>query len=99
MTPEDFNSLYPIGTEVNYHPIIGQPDHVKTKTRSQAWTLKNKEAVVMVEGKAGCVSLEAISIDPKVERMAELSSKMRNHGLFCECSDCKEYWAIKGLRA
>lgn len=61
MTAEQFNKLYPIGTAVNYHPVIGRENHTPTKTRSSAWTLPSGQHVVMVEGRAGGVALEAIS--------------------------------------
>lgn len=88
MTPEEFNDLYGVGTSVNYHPIIGQADHVKTLTRSEAWTLPNGQAVVQVAGKAGCVSLEAISVDPEVEKYAQMGQRVESHELDCLCVGC-----------
>jgi hypothetical protein len=61
MTAEEFNKLYPIGTTVHYHPMIGRENHIVTKTRSSAWSLPSGQEVVMVEGRAGGVALEAIS--------------------------------------
>lgn len=65
MTAKEFNELYSIGQPVIYHPVIGEPDGFKTKTRSMAWSLRmvrGCKSVVMVEGKSGCVSLEAIEV-------------------------------------
>lgn len=91
MTPEEFNDLYSVGTSVNYHPVIGQHDHIKTVTRSKAWTLGCGEAVVKVAGKPGCVSLEAISIAREVERYARLGREIEGHELDCLCADCQEF--------
>jgi hypothetical protein len=91
MIPEEFNSIYSIGTSVNYHPIIGQPEHIKTITRSEAYSLPNKEPVIMVVGKAGCVSLDAISIDPEVEKYVRLGRIAESHKIDCLCGDCQEF--------
>jgi hypothetical protein len=91
MTSDEFNSIYSPGTSVNYHPIIGQPEHVKTITAGEAWTLPNGKAVVKVKGKAGGVSLDAISIDPEVEKYARLGRKTEDHNLDCLCADCQEF--------
>lgn len=55
-----WNELYPIGTQVEYHPIIGDPEHRITRTRSAAYVLSGHTAVVFVEGISGCVALEAV---------------------------------------
>jgi hypothetical protein len=91
MTSEEFNDIYSVGTSVNYHPIIGRSEHIKTITRSEAWTLPNGQAVVKVKGNAGCVSLEAISIAPSVERYVQLGRKTEDHKLDCMCEDCQEF--------
>jgi hypothetical protein len=62
MTAEEFNSKYPVGTKVIYHPIIGEQAGTETKTRSEAWELGHGEAVVKVSGKPGGVSLRAITV-------------------------------------
>jgi hypothetical protein len=56
----DFNSRYPVGTEVEYHPIIDEPEHRIRKTRSKASVLSGHTAVVWLEGESGCVCLEAV---------------------------------------
>ena len=91
MTAEEFNALYCVGMSVNYHPIIGQPGHAKTKTRSDAWTLPGGQHVVQIEGKAGCVSLDAITIDPELEKFARLGVKVEDHHLDCGCADCEAF--------
>jgi hypothetical protein len=91
MTPEQFNELYGVGTSVNYHSIIGRPEHVKTRTRTEAYWLLNDQAVIMLEGKAGCVSLDAISVDPAIAKYAELGLKIMEHPGDCACQDCKEF--------
>ncbi len=48
---EAWNSQYPVGTPV----IVVQDDgsHVKSETRSAAWTLEHGEAVVSYKGRSG----------------------------------------------
>lgn len=63
MNATRFNELFPIGTKVKVHPIIGsETDVFVTKTRSEAWELYSGEPVVKVEGKTGGYSLEAITV-------------------------------------
>lgn len=91
MTAEEFNKLYSVGTTVDYHPIIGEPECVRTRTRSDAWTLHSGHHVVKVEGKAGCVHIEALTIPPEVQRYAELGSRVESHHLTCFCDDCRAF--------
>jgi hypothetical protein len=105
MTAEEFNQRYDVGTSVNYHPIIGDPEHKKTRTLSEAWTHGSGEPMVKVEGQTGGVSLEAITIDPEIERYIDLGNKIENHPLDCLCSDCRAFMTqgdktkAMGLRA
>lgn len=60
-----FNEQYPVGTKVRYRSVLNQQtphDIPETKTSSAAWALPNGEAVVMVKGKAGGVSLDHVEI-------------------------------------
>lgn len=67
MSVQDFNAKYPIGSTVNYHPVINQPEHFETETRSAAWETSSGHVVVRIKGRAGYVSIEAIRpIDAKV---------------------------------
>ena len=34
---ELFNAKVPIGTAVRYYPLAGNPEHIETQTRSEAW--------------------------------------------------------------
>ena len=54
-----WNEQYPVGTLVEYHPIIDEPEHRLRKTRSTAQVLSGHTAVVWLEGESGCVCLEA----------------------------------------
>ena len=54
-----WNQTVPIGSEVEYHPVIGETAHRVTKTRSAAFVLSGHTACVFLEGKAGCVALDA----------------------------------------
>jgi hypothetical protein len=55
-----WNAGHPIGTEVIYHPVIGEAKGTKTKTRTIAYVMSGHTAVLFVEGHAGCVALDAI---------------------------------------
>jgi hypothetical protein len=67
LTAEQFNKLYPIGVVVDYHAIIDEPECVRTRTRSYAWRMASGHDVVMVEGKAGCVHIEALTFPAESE--------------------------------
>lgn len=50
------------GTPVNYHSIIGGEITMTTKIREEPWALPSGETVCMIQGKAGAVSLRALSL-------------------------------------
>lgn len=56
---DEWNRNHPVGTQVEYHPVIKDPAHKVTKTRSEAYVMSQHTPVVFVEGVAGCVSLDA----------------------------------------
>lgn len=56
---EKWNLKHPVGTLVEYHPVIGEPAHELRKTRTRADVLSGHTAVVWLEGKSGCVALDA----------------------------------------
>ena len=61
MSADEFNASFPVGTPVTYYPIIGERrTWVDTKTRSEAWALGSGRVVVLIEGRAGGVAIEAI---------------------------------------
>jgi hypothetical protein len=62
MTADNWNATYPVGTKVEYHSIIGEPEHIKTETRTPAWTLGHGEPVVSVNGISGGVCFDALVI-------------------------------------
>ncbi len=72
MTAAEWNAKYPVGQAVNYHPLIKATADLlfrdtpngfeRTKTRSEAWTLPGGQHVVMIEGRAGGVSLDHIVV-------------------------------------
>ena len=62
MTEDEFNDTYIIGTKINYYPIAGEDAHLKTTTRTPAWTLPNGEVIVSIVGRSGGVSLKHITI-------------------------------------
>lgn len=55
----EWNSKYPVGTTVEYHPIIDEPEHRIRTTRTEAQVLSGHTAVVWLNGESGCVCLEA----------------------------------------
>jgi len=55
-----WNSKYPVGTPVRFYPVIGGQDRIETKTKTHAFILSGATACVFVEGRAGCVALEAV---------------------------------------
>lgn len=58
LTAEKWNETVPVGTEIRYFPIKGRDEFRVTKTRSEAWTLGSGDAVVLIEGQAGGVSID-----------------------------------------
>ena len=69
-----FNLKCPLFTVVDYHPVIGEPSARRTRTRSVAYVLSGHSPVVFVEGVAGCVHLDAITIPQSVNSTDNLSS-------------------------
>lgn len=63
----EWNGTHPIGTEVEYHPVIGEAAHRLTRTRTAAYVLSCHTAVIFVEGVAGCVALESLTVVPSVK--------------------------------
>lgn len=59
---DQWNSVWPIGTTVTYMDDIGKTTN--TKTRSDAQML-NKQPVIWIEGKAGCVLLDRVRFRPE----------------------------------
>jgi hypothetical protein len=57
-----FNALVAVGTDVEYHPVIGEPKWRVRKTRTPASVLSGHTAVVWLEGEAGCVALDAVEV-------------------------------------
>lgn len=62
LSANEFNRRFPIGTVVDYTPIIGGRERRRTRTRSTAWALGHGAVVVMVEGFIGGVAIEALHI-------------------------------------
>jgi len=61
-TAADWNRRFPVGTPVRYFPARNRFDHLETQTRSDAWTLGGGDAVVLVEGRSGGVSLDHLIV-------------------------------------
>ena len=56
-----FNELVPIGTRVRYWPLAKDDRFVETRTRSEAWKIRDHVSV-MVEGTSGGVSVEHLQV-------------------------------------
>lgn len=64
MNAETFNQLHTVGTAFRYYPVAGLKDFIETKTRSECWELGDGHPVVLIEGRAGGVSVfHLIKID------------------------------------
>lgn len=62
---DTFNAAHPIGTRVRYFHVIGERKNSKVyKTRTIAQVLSGHTAVIWLEGKPGCVCLDAIEVLP-----------------------------------
>lgn len=57
-----FNENCPPGTEVFYHPVIGDLESRRTRVRAKAYVLSGHTAVCFVEGVSGCVALDALEV-------------------------------------
>lgn len=55
-----WNRACPIGTDVQYHPVIGEPLCRLRKTASKAQVLSGHTAVIWLDGERGCVALDAV---------------------------------------
>ncbi len=55
-----FNEKVPIGTIVEYEEVLDCTGKFKSKTRSAAWAMSTNP-VVMIEGRAGGVSIDHIT--------------------------------------
>jgi hypothetical protein len=59
---DEWNRTHPMGCDVWYHPVIGEPGCSKYPTREMAaYVLGGHTAVVFLEGKSGCVALDALT--------------------------------------
>lgn len=63
MSPEAWNDTYAIGTPCRYYPIAGDSNHIKTKTRSEAWALGHGAVVVKIEGRTGGVDINHLVME------------------------------------
>jgi len=59
---DGFNATVPVGTLVRYYPVKDVPDFEETATRSKAWELGSGHVVVLVNGRAGGVSVEHLEV-------------------------------------
>jgi hypothetical protein len=61
---ERWNERHPAGTAVLYRPVLGREETRPTRTRGAAYMLGDQNAVVMIDGVAGCVSLWHVEVAP-----------------------------------
>ena len=64
---DTWNARCPIGTLVEYHPVIGARHFRPRVTVSKAWILSEHTAVVFLENETGCVALDACNPIPPEE--------------------------------
>jgi hypothetical protein len=62
LTADQWNAKCPPGTPVRFEPVRGRPETEDTRTRSEAWTLGHGQAVVLVEGRSGCVAIDHLVV-------------------------------------
>lgn len=62
-----FNDQYPIGTAMDYAPVMGAAKTEPVTVESRAWMLTTGELVVMVSGRTGCVSTNHLTAKPAKE--------------------------------
>jgi len=65
---DEWNAAHPIGSEVWYHPVISDEHCLPYPTRIAASVLSGHTCVVFLDGKAGCVALDAITDSPNQRR-------------------------------
>jgi hypothetical protein len=68
-------SQIPIGTEVEYHAIIGGPVTGRAKVSSPVQESESGELVVFLQGKAGYVSIKALTLPGVAEKIEELKKE------------------------
>lgn len=67
MSPEEFNSLHPVGTPVVAYPgarpeVVPACTRLETRTRSAAQLLSGHTPVVWVEGHGACIALTHVDV-------------------------------------
>lgn len=62
MSAEEWNTRYPVGTQVLAFPGTREGRVLLTRTRSEAWAVASGTPVVSVEGYAGGIALTHIEI-------------------------------------
>ena len=67
-----WNQQHPVGQAVEYRPILGQVNALKTRTASVAWLLSGHTAVVKIEGVSGGVALREAALACLSEAQARL---------------------------
>lgn len=93
MSEQEFNKKYPIGSRVNYHPVINQPEHFEVETSSTAWRTTSGDIVVRIKGRSSYVSIEAIRpIEAELEardiEIGEALQHPRAMGSTYFCANC-----------
>lgn len=80
---EELNKI-PEGMPVNYHSPIGSDSCIQSKTRAGFWIVADNQTVTMIEGKAGIISIEALTFDCAwcKEAFGDLTTDEYRNGLF-----------------
>jgi len=53
----DWNEFHPIGTRVEYYPVLGRDQFTICRTDGLAYILGDHSAVIRLRGRAGCFAL------------------------------------------
>lgn len=61
LSADQFNTLYPVGSQFVYYSRKGDAQGKPCVTRSEAWTLGHGETVVSISGIAGGIAVTHLS--------------------------------------
>ena len=62
-----WNESHPIGTEVEFHHVIDEPEFTSHTTRSRAYVSDAGYPVIFLNGWSGYVALEAVKLAHEIE--------------------------------
>ena len=66
MACAQWNAMFPVGSPVRFHHVIGEPEYTTHTTRSHAYVCDAGYGVLFLNGYSGYVALEAVEPEPEV---------------------------------